>query len=132
MEGHHMDFSKIFKVLNYVVMILGGLLILLAIIAVAGMGALTSGTDSVTQGGATFFTMLALLPAILQGVIGVLAGRAGLQSDPDRCKKLSIILAVLSVLSLISSIKSGGVGFMNIVSLVIYGFYCYLAHTESY
>lgn len=127
-----MDFSKIFKVLNYVVMVLGGLLILLAIIAVAGMGALTAGTDSVTQGGVTFFTMLALLPAILQGVIGVLAGRAGLQSDPDRCKKLSIILAVLSVLSLISSIKSGGVGFMNIVSLVIYGFYCYLAHTESY
>ena len=127
-----MDFSKIFKVLNYVVMVLGGLLILLAIIAVAGMGALTAGTDNVTQGGVTFFTMLALLPAILQGVIGVLAGRAGLQSDPDRCKKLSIILAVLSVLSLISSIKSGGVGFMNIVSLVIYGFYCYLAHTESY
>ena len=127
-----MDFSKIFKVLNYVVMVLGGLLILLAIIAVAGMGALTAGTYSVTQGGATFFTMLALLPAILQGVIGVLAGRAGLQSDPDRCKKLSIILAALSVLSLISSIKSGGVGFMNIVSLVIYGFYCYLAHTESY
>ena len=127
-----MDFSKIFKVLNYVVMVLGGLLILISILAVAGIGALTSDAGEINQGGATFFTMLILLPAILQGVIGVLAGRAGLQSDPDKCKKCSVILAVLAVLSAISAVKSGSFGIMNLISLAIYGFYCYLAHTESY
>ncbi len=127
-----MDFSKVFKVLNYVVMVLGGLAILVAILAVAGAGALTSGAGDVVQGGATFFTMLVLIPAILQGVIGVLAGRAGLQSDPDRCKKLSIVLAVLAVIAVVNAAKAGSVGFMNIVNLLVYGFYCYLAHTESY
>lgn len=127
-----MDFSKVFHVLNYVVMVLGGIIILLAILAVAAAGALTANTDSVVQGGATFFTMFFLLPSILQGIIGVLAGRAGLQSDPDRCKKCSIILAVLAVISLILRIRAHDVGFMTIVSLLIYGFYCYLAHTESY
>ena len=127
-----MDFSKIFKVLNYVVMVLGGLLILVSILAVAGIGALTSDAGEINQGGATFFTMLILLPAILQGVLGVLAGRAGLQSDPDRCKRYSVILAVLAVLSAISAVKSGSFGIMNLISLAIYGFYCYLAHTESY
>ena len=127
-----MDFSKIFKVLNYVVMVLGGLAILLAVLSVVGIGALTSGADDITQGGATFFTMLLLLPAIAQGIVGVLAGRAGLQSDPDRCKKLSIVLTVLAVISIVNAARAGGIGFMNIVNLAIYGFYCYLAHTESY
>ena len=127
-----MDFSKVFHVLNYVVMVLGGIIILLAILAVAAAGALTANTDSVVQGGATFFTMFFLLPSILQGIIGVLAGRAGLQSDPDRCKKCSIILAVLAVISLMLRIRAHDVGFMTIVSLLIYCFYCYLAHTESY
>lgn len=127
-----MDFSKVFKVLNYVVMVLGIILILIAVVAVAGLGLLTSGTDSVTQGGVTFFAMLALLPAILEGVIGIFAGRAGLHSDPDRCKKLSNVLAVLAVLSFVNAIRGGSVGFMDIVSLAIYGFYCYLAHTEYY
>ncbi|MBR4199725.1 MAG: hypothetical protein IKQ91_00420 [Oscillospiraceae bacterium] len=127
-----MDLGKVFKVMNYVVMVLGGLLILIAILAVAGVGLATSGTDDITQGGATFFTMFLLLPAILQGVIGVLAGRAGLQSDPDRCRKLSITLAVISVLAAFSAAKSGSLGFMNILSIAIYGFYCYLAHTQSY
>lgn len=127
-----MDFSKVFHVLNYVVMVLGGIIILLAILAVAAAGALTANTDSVVQGGATFFTMFFLLPSILQGIIGVLAGRAGLQSDHDRCRKCSIILAVLAVISLILRIRAHDVGFMTIVSLLIYGFYCYLAHTESY
>ena len=127
-----MDFSKVFKVLNYVVMVLGGLAILIAIIAVAGIGAATSGLDDVHQGGFTLLALFVLLPAIAQGVIGVLAGRAGLQSDPDRCKKLSIVLAVLAVLSLISAFRSDSVGIMNFINLAIYGFYCYLAHTEFY
>lgn len=128
----NLDLSKVFKVLCYVVMVLGGLALLLAIYAVFLAGRLTSGTDSITQGGATFFTAFALIPAILQGIIGVLAGRAGLQSDPDRCRKLSIVLAVLAVLSLFSSIRSHSGVFMSIINLVIYGGFCYLAHTESY
>ena len=127
-----MDLSKVFKVMNYVVMVLGGLAILLAILAIAGVGALTSDMGDINQGGATFFTMFFLLPSILLGVVGVLAGRAGLQSDPDRCKKLSIVLAVLSVISFILSAKGGSLGFMNFLSLAIYCFYCYLAHTQSY
>lgn len=127
-----MDLSKVFKVLNYVVMVLGGILVLIAIITVAAMGAATSGMGDIVQGGATFFTMFFLLPSILLGVVGVLAGRAGLQSDPDRCKKLSIVLAVLSVISFILSAKGGSLGFMDFLSLAIYCFYCYLAHTQSY
>ena len=127
-----MDFSKVFHILNYVVMVLGGLLILIAIIAVAGAGLATSGMGDVTQGGATFFTMFFLLPAILQGVLGVLAGRAGLQSDPDRCRKLSAVLAVIAVYSLINGLRSGTANILTFLSVVIYGFYCYLAFTESY
>ncbi len=128
----NMDLSKVFRALCYVVMVLGGLMLLLAILTVAGVGAATSNADSITRGGFTFFTAFALIPTILQGIIGVLAGRAGLQSDPDRCRKLSIVLAVLSVLSLISSIRGGSVNFMSFVSLAIYGGFCYLAHTQSY
>lgn len=127
-----MDFSTIFKVLHYVVMVLGGLLILVAIIAVAAAGVATSGTDQITQGGATFFTMLILLPAIAQGIIGVLAGRAGLQSDPDRCRKCSRILAILAAYSLINGLRTGTANILTFLAAAIYGFYCYLAHTESY
>lgn len=127
-----MDFSQIFKILNYVVMVLGGLLILIAIITVAGVGVATSGMGDVNQGGATFFTMFFLLPAILQGILGVLAGRAGLQSDPDKCRKLSTVLAVLAVYSLISGLRGGTANILTFLSVAVYGFYCYLAHTESY
>ena len=127
-----MDFSKIFKVMNYVVMVLGGLVIVAAIVLVAGIGAATSDAGDINQGGATFFATLILIPAILQGVIGVLAGRAGLQSDPDRCRKCSKILAVLAALSAINALRSGNFGILNLISVLIYGFYCYLAHTESY
>ena len=128
----NMDLSKVFRALCYVVMVLGGLVLLIAILTVVGVGAATSGADSVTRGGFTFFTAFALIPAILQGIIGVLAGRAGLQSDPYRCRKLSIVLAVLAVLSLLSAIRGGTVNFMSFVSLAIYGGFCYLAHTQSY
>lgn len=127
-----MDFSLVFKILNYVVMVFGIILIVIAVVAVAGMGALTADAGEINQGGATFFTALILLPAILQGVIGILAGRAGLRSDPDRCRKLSKILAALAVLSALSSLRSGTFGFMNILNIAIYGFHCYLAHTQSY
>lgn len=127
-----MDFSKVFKVLNYVVMAFGILYVVIALIVEVMLGALTADTDATVQGGLTLLGLIAMLPAILEGVIGIFAGRAGLNSDPDRCKKLSIILAVLSVLSLISSIRAGSVGFLDIISVALYGFYCYLAHTESY
>lgn len=127
-----MDLSTVFKIMNYVVMVLGGLVILIAIITVAGLGAATSGTDQITQGGVTFFATLLLLPAIAQGVIGVLAGRAGLQSDPDRCRKCSRILAILAVYSLIHALRADAANIMTFISVAIYGFYCYLAHTQSY
>lgn len=128
----NMDLSKVFRALCYVVMVLGGLLLLIAILTVVGVGAATAEADAVTRGGFTFFTAFALIPYILLGIIGVLAGRAGLQSDPYRCRKLSIVLAVLAVLDLLTAIRTGNGIFMNVVSLAIYGGFCYLAHTESY
>ena len=50
----NMDLSKVFRALCYVVMVLGGLVLLIAILTVVGVGAATSGADSVTRGGFTF------------------------------------------------------------------------------
>jgi hypothetical protein len=127
-----MDLSTVFKVMNYIVMVLGGIVILIAVITVAGLGIATSGTDQITQGGVTFFATLILLPAIAQGIIGVLAGRAGLQSDPDRCRKCSRILAALAVWSLVSALRTDSANIITFLNLAIYGFYCYLAHTQYY
>lgn len=127
-----MDLSTVFKVLNYVVMVIGALMILGVVLAVAGVGVLTAGTDDVTQGGFTFFTLFFSLPVIGVGIVSFLAGHAGLHSDPDRCKKCANIMAVLMVLSAVSALRSHTFGFMTLLELAIYGFYCYLAHTQYY
>lgn len=127
-----MDFSTVFKVLNYVVMVIGALMILTVVLAVAGVGFLSAGTDDVTQGGLTFFTLFFSLPVIGVGVVSFLAGHAGLHSDPDRCRKCSKIMAVLMVLSAIAALRNGTFNFVTVLELAIYGFYCYLAHTQYY
>ena len=126
-----MDFSKIFKVMNYVVMVLGILCIIAAVIEVAGLG-LLSGGDQVSQGIVALSAPFILIPAVLLGLLGILGGRAGLQSDTRRCRNCSIWLAVLSALSTISAIRSGSASILTFISLGLYGFYCYLAHTEVY
>lgn len=127
-----MDFSKVFKVLNYIVMGLGVIVIITAIMTVAGVGVLTAGTDDITQGGATFFTFFFLLPSIIVGVVSFFAGHAGLHSDPDRCKKCSRILLGFMVLSAITALRQHTFGFFTLIELAAYSFYCYLAHTEFY
>lgn len=127
-----MDLYKVFKVLSYVVMILGGLVILSAVLLVAGIGALTADAGEINQGGATFFMTLALLPALAVGVLSVLSGLAGLRSDPDKCRKYSKILVGFMVLSALSALRTGSFNFMTLIELAIYGVYCYLAHTQSY
>lgn len=127
-----MDLSIVFKVLNYVVMVIGALMILGVVLAVAGVGIATSGTDEITQGGFTFFTMFFSLPIIGVGIVSFLAGHSGLHSDPDRCRKCSRILAVLMVLSALSALRQHTFGFMTLIELAVYIFYCYLAHTQYY
>lgn len=127
-----MDLSKVFKVLSYIVMGLGALVILSAIVVVAGIGALTADAGDINQGGATFFTTLILLPAIGVGVLSFLSGLAGLRSDPDKCRKYSKILIGFMVLSAISAVRNGTFNVVTLIELAVYGFYCYLAHTQSY
>lgn len=124
--------DTVFKVFNVLVMVFGGILLLIAVLMIAGVGLLSSGTDAVTQGGFTFFTMLAVLPLLISGGLSFMAGWAGSHSDPDKCKRCSRIIVILLVVSAGSSLRSGSFGFMNLVELAFYGFYCYLAYTQYY
>lgn len=127
-----MDLGKVFQIFNYIVMVLGGLVILGAILLVIGVNALTADAGDLNQNGMTFLTFLMLVPSIGVGVLSFLSGHAGLHSDPDRCRKCSKILLGLMVLSAVSALRGGTFNFITLVELAIYGFYCYLAHTQSY
>jgi hypothetical protein len=70
---------------------------------------------------------------IIAGVVSLLAGRAGLQSDPDRCRKLTlVIVGVLGFNFIRNLIHGGSFSFISLLVIAFYGVYCYLAHTASY
>ena len=128
-----LDKELLFKIGSWIAIVLGGLLILVSIITVAGVGLATSQMGETVQGGMTFFTLLGVAFPIIAGVVSLLAGRAGLQSDPDRCRKLTlIIVGVLAFNFLRSLIHGGSFSFLTLLIIAFYGAYCYLAHTASY
>ena len=124
--------DKVFKVFNILVMIFGGILILASVLMVFGSWFLTSDAGSVTSGGISLMMLLVLLPTLIAAVLSFLAGYAGTHSDPDKCKRYSMIIVILLVISAVSALRNGNFGFMTVVELAFYGFYCYLAHTQFY
>lgn len=130
-EDIRMDKSVIFKACNIIAIVLGGLLCLISLIAVIMVAIATSG-DDVLQGGATLFTTLALIFPIATGVMSILAGKAGLQSDPYLCKKMSLYVLILMAVSALSALRAGTFNFLTVLELAFYAVYCYLAHTEAY
>ena len=130
-----MSFDKelFFKIGSWIAIVVGALLILVSIITVAGVGLATSEMGDTVQGGATFFTLLGMAFPIIAGVVSLLAGRAGLQSDPDRCRKLTlVIVGVLGFNFIRNLIHGGSFSFISLLVIAFYGVYCYLAHTASY
>ena len=127
-----MDKSGIFKACNIIAIVIGGLNVLVCLVLLGAMFFASSGLDQVTQGGVTFFTTLVLLFPIAVGVTSILAGKAGLQSDPDRCRKCSRICLIISILSLLSAFSNGSNLFFPILETAFYGIYTYLAYTEFY
>ena len=124
--------DKVFKVLNYLIMVVAGALLLYMIYLVIAAAIATSGTDDITRGGVTFFTMFACLPAAALAVIAFLAGRAGLQSDPYSCRKYAKWLLIVAIVSVVLDLPSSGITARGIITIAFYGFYTYLAHTVSY
>ena len=127
-----MDKSVIFKVCNIVAIVIGGLNVLVCLILLGSLFLATSGMDSITQGGITFFSTLGLLYPIIVGVISILAGKAGIQGDPDLCKKLARISLIVMIVSLLSAIRHHYNLFFPILETAFYAIYTYLAYTEFY
>ncbi len=127
-----MDHYKIFKGCCIAEIVIGGLSCLVCAGVFLFSYLLTWGSDSVVQGGVTFFVALALLFPVAAGVISILAGKAGLQGDPYLCKKMSTISAVIMVLSLLSAFRTGSLNFLTVLETAFYCVFAYLAHTEAY
>ena len=128
-----LDKELLFKIGSWVAIVVGGLLILVSVITIAGVGLATSDMGDTVQGGATFFTMIGVAFPIIAGIVSLLAGRAGLQSDPDRCRKLTlVIVGVLGFNFIRNLIHGGGFSFISLLVIAFYAGYCYLAHTASY
>ena len=112
--------------------VIGGLNCLVCLIIFAIMSFATSGMDSTLHGGATLFTALVLAFPVAAGLISIFAGKAGIDSDPYRCKKLSTVSLIIMILSLMSSIRAGSNVFFPLIETAFYGVFTYLAHTEVY
>ena len=127
-----MDKSKIFKACNIISIVIGGLNVLGCLLIFLFSAFISKDMDQTTRGGVTFFTAFALILPVLAGVIAILAGKGGLESDPYRCRKCSLISLIIMALSLLSAFRDGSGVFINLVETAFYGFYTYLAHTEYY
>lgn len=127
-----MDTYKIFKGCCIAAIVIGGLSCLVCLIILAVMSFATSGLDDSLQGGITLIAAIILAFPAAAGLISVFAGKAGLDSDPERCKKLSAASLVIMILSLFSAIRADRNVFFPLIETVFYGVFTYLAHTEAY
>ncbi|MBP0967956.1 MAG: hypothetical protein J5722_09995 [Oscillospiraceae bacterium] len=127
-----MDTYKIFKGCCIAAIVIGGLSCLVCLIILAVMFLATSGMDDYLKGGITMIAALVLAFPAAAGLISVFAGKAGLDSDPERCKKLSTVSLVIMILSLFSAIRADRNVFFPLIETVFYGVFTYLAHTEAY
>ena len=127
-----MDSYKIFKGCCIAAIVIGALscLVCLVILLIFEFG--TSSLDATMHGGITLLVALVLAFPAAAGLISIFAGRAGLQSDPYRCKKLSLISFIIMAVSLLSAFRSETNIFMTLIETLFYGVFTYLAHTESY
>ena len=127
-----MDTYKIFKGCCIAAIVIGGLNCLACLIIFLIASFATSGMDQTMKGGITLIAALILAFPAAAGLISIFAGKAGLVSDPYRCKRLSMISLLIMIGSLLSSIRAGSNVFIPLVETAFYGVFTYLARTESY
>lgn len=128
-----MDMGKVFKGCSIAMIVLGGIQIIrvIALMLLGGsVGEAVGGEDG--SNAMTYLVFVACLPALILSVVSIFCGRAGIQSDPDRCRKLSRVLAIIAVLDVVSAVRHHQMNFWLVLEVLFYGFYCYLAYTESY
>ncbi len=129
-----MDWSKIFHFLNIIVIGAAVLILGRVFLLMTGMSSLVEdlGGDQLESGKMSWLVMMICLPQIVTGIIAILCGVAGLKSDPDRCKKLSRVLAAFAILSMVSAIREHSFTAMLGIEVVFFCVYAYLAHTQFY
>ena len=125
-----MDWSKVFNFLNIIVIGAAVLILGRVFLLMTGMSSLVE--DQLESGKMSWLVMMICLPQIVTGIIAILCGVAGLKSDPDRCKKLSRVLAAFAILSMVSAIREHSFTAMLGIEVVFFCVYAYLAHTQFY
>ena len=120
--------------MNILVIAAAAIILGRVILLMTGVSSLVSdlGGSNLESGKMSWLVMMICLPQIVTGIIAIMCGVAGLRSDPDRCRKLSRVLAAFAVLSMLSAIREGQFGVMILLEVVFFGFYTYLAHTQFY